>query len=1549
MGSDDGFSPPDCETAIFAKLGGFPYWPARLATKAEADDYVMHKRQPDHICVYFFGSSSFGWVPQCNIREFTRKTTQEFSRSVKGKAFQNGLKEAMAMARGKGAGGSSSNSGTEKIIPWSEADLGLCKTCNRSAEFGVILVCDGCANEFHLKCCNPPLHAVPEGDWHCHECVRKHKRAGRGSLDSMSPAPARRKSASGVGTPVSSSRGRGRAASSSGGAGESQSSKSRTSSTRTSLYPERGSAKTTQEKDVKSERTERAERADRYNNSYSTLMNGETSKSSTKKQPSSSNRSARLSSSVADLSPEPGDSCEKAKRPRGRPPKVRTESSVSAQKGASPAVVSQKKSADSKETKSKKSSRTRTTSVDGGDEGVGYVRDRRSSLGGSGTGDAPLLMLDYGGNRKRKMSVSEQDAAEPASKKIKDTNGKQAASNTSEGGAGGKARVPASEIVEDPESSKVDKVDEPKKRGRPVKGRNKGTQTVEAELPLPPAQQQALDDMQAQIAALKAMPFNTAGVSTAPSTSAPGTLTAGPTHPHGDRRIVHVPVVPSCFVCKQSVEGWRGGATGGGSGFSVATPGTGITARGFDGVRCSVRGCGISFHANCVRHILPQHLGEGDAAEEALAWACPHHKCITCGVTDGRAFFSDGSLTPTLGPVRPSTRRLAAVAAAGMSGHPLAYDAAGSGSDSGESSSCGNGGFQTLWCCATCPAAFCKRHAPPALAATRSGKRSRCPHCLRPSPRVKLAQQLEAAWSRAGNSYLAAPFLRPFLPGVITTSSTKPSAKETTPAVLPSTQHVTLVDKETESLSLPVEPKEPVPLPLSAAILSNVVLPAPQTISAVLETNAFSIPIQSSTVPTLPPSIPNPIVTETPSDAMDIDHQSEVDAVSTVGKESLNLSAEEGSSSSVGSEVDKPPADLLEVLERVRGMKYASRADFVTDMESLVTKAKDVVKAASACEPVDAAGGASSTAAGGDSADGKGVGAPVIEAIETLVNAAVRATSSEGGSPNDTTQSNGEVGGKDSPLPFTSESFDGGASSSNGNGYPHGGAEWRIECMATSEFSGLSPALVTVVEGWIPHRTLSGWCEYILAAPALLRSTGVPMPGVTLCFNGKEVSGGSSGMDGSNHGMNGSHAAGAHGAEAEGSKKSKAVEGEGAGKKSKAAADAHKGKALDTEEVGKKAKGDGSSGKAAEKSKSGASTNGGTSSLSKSRSTPSPAIGPKPASSKSVPAIGGTGKGGKAPAPPPAVSSTSTSAAPALKVPAAMPVIAGPPPPPPDWAELDAAIQVLRAAPQRPARKADGEGGNTCACELDTLIESQSAALRMMIRRNAVIRMLWQKERDRQEADGWGGEGVISLGDASPLAELGLANKSLNAENAELKARIRELEAGAKQQNEGGGSSSTGVVDCLSDQEDGEEHRAVLESDDVVMVDVDDASLQNGPGIACVQLPVEPDEAIAEEGEPVQTSKAPLLSRNSPTSAVVSFDIDESDHEAVPTPSKLIKDTQPHSDVGDIEHQSVSSSSAPGASSSPPALVTYAASPPSAERNAVIVPRQVPAPLSTLP
>ncbi|KAL7547166.1 hypothetical protein ACHAWF_010482 [Thalassiosira exigua] len=60
-----------------------------------------------------------------------------------------------------------------------------CKVCHKDVDHANLLLCEACNDEYHTYCLNPPLQAVPEGDFFCDKCKRIHAARGDDGLDSL--------------------------------------------------------------------------------------------------------------------------------------------------------------------------------------------------------------------------------------------------------------------------------------------------------------------------------------------------------------------------------------------------------------------------------------------------------------------------------------------------------------------------------------------------------------------------------------------------------------------------------------------------------------------------------------------------------------------------------------------------------------------------------------------------------------------------------------------------------------------------------------------------------------------------------------------------------------------------------------------------------------------------------------------------------------------------------------------------------------------------------------------------------------------------------------------------------------------------------------------------------------------------------------------------------------------------------------------------------------------------------------------------------------------
>jgi len=57
-------------------------------------------------------------------------------------------------------------------MPRHPVDLEVPETCvGCGGDYGDPLACDKCDSQWHLECLNPPLKAVPDGEWFCPDCV----------------------------------------------------------------------------------------------------------------------------------------------------------------------------------------------------------------------------------------------------------------------------------------------------------------------------------------------------------------------------------------------------------------------------------------------------------------------------------------------------------------------------------------------------------------------------------------------------------------------------------------------------------------------------------------------------------------------------------------------------------------------------------------------------------------------------------------------------------------------------------------------------------------------------------------------------------------------------------------------------------------------------------------------------------------------------------------------------------------------------------------------------------------------------------------------------------------------------------------------------------------------------------------------------------------------------------------------------------------------------------------------------------------------------------
>lgn len=59
----------------------------------------------------------------------------------------------------------------ERLVAIQESPCGICGSTDEEGEHNTMILCDVCDKSYHLRCLQPPLKAVPEGDWTCQSCL----------------------------------------------------------------------------------------------------------------------------------------------------------------------------------------------------------------------------------------------------------------------------------------------------------------------------------------------------------------------------------------------------------------------------------------------------------------------------------------------------------------------------------------------------------------------------------------------------------------------------------------------------------------------------------------------------------------------------------------------------------------------------------------------------------------------------------------------------------------------------------------------------------------------------------------------------------------------------------------------------------------------------------------------------------------------------------------------------------------------------------------------------------------------------------------------------------------------------------------------------------------------------------------------------------------------------------------------------------------------------------------------------------------------------------
>ncbi|KAJ3038328.1 hypothetical protein HK097_003210 [Rhizophlyctis rosea] len=80
---------------VWAKLKGYPWWPAKIQDEAEIPDHVAAKKPPrtKSFCVYFYGSRDYGWFQADCIKPF-KEHKEEFTKKKQTALFLKAIREA---------------------------------------------------------------------------------------------------------------------------------------------------------------------------------------------------------------------------------------------------------------------------------------------------------------------------------------------------------------------------------------------------------------------------------------------------------------------------------------------------------------------------------------------------------------------------------------------------------------------------------------------------------------------------------------------------------------------------------------------------------------------------------------------------------------------------------------------------------------------------------------------------------------------------------------------------------------------------------------------------------------------------------------------------------------------------------------------------------------------------------------------------------------------------------------------------------------------------------------------------------------------------------------------------------------------------------------------------------------------------------------------------------------------------------------------------------------------------------------------------------------
>lgn len=167
---------------VWARISGFPAWPARVCSEPEAETIEHLKPASKHkqCAVMFLGSAwEKGWCCESWMIPLNESSLEKIDwKKVKNDpSYREAIVEAFRILRGRGS--EIPEDYLQKVecgqsIDWTREDV--CTVCKGSEHSGDSLVCDKCNyNETHLHCLPEPITEAPEGEWYCQSCCKKLK------------------------------------------------------------------------------------------------------------------------------------------------------------------------------------------------------------------------------------------------------------------------------------------------------------------------------------------------------------------------------------------------------------------------------------------------------------------------------------------------------------------------------------------------------------------------------------------------------------------------------------------------------------------------------------------------------------------------------------------------------------------------------------------------------------------------------------------------------------------------------------------------------------------------------------------------------------------------------------------------------------------------------------------------------------------------------------------------------------------------------------------------------------------------------------------------------------------------------------------------------------------------------------------------------------------------------------------------------------------------------------------------------------------------------